>query len=286
MIYLDIYPIIQKINSGDENVQLLFPFLGTLLDLVDSNLPSYDANKRNQFTHVNGDYFTYREANFFGDLTVKTYSTIIYPNMSSINARIDGTDRNFDSVIQIMPINIEGSTIKSDGGRIKGGYGFYSNIFMDSANVTLLGDPAVISLVFTDGSIETIQGKEILLNLMESDMFLRQPTISSNGKIKFVEFSGHGQIEKKVRMTGLCYTCENHDLQIDGYVTFSNKYPDVLTFANNALLEGKMKPSHPIYPYDEIRNLVDLSYSNFKYVLAIGISFVLINVLITYKIRK
>jgi len=286
MYYIDTYPIIQKINSGDQDARNIFPYLGKLLGLIDSNLPSFETTKRNQFRHVNEDYFTYREASLFGDLLVKSVSPIISTNASSINVSVDGNEMIFYSVKQILPINIESSTIKSDQGVIRDGFSFYSNIFMDSAYVILTGNPAVISLVSIDGSTEIIHGKEIQLNLTTTDMLLRQPTISTNGITKFIEFYGHGQIDKIVRMNGLKHSPTFQDLQIDGNVTFTNKYADVLSFANDALFEGSMNSSKSIYPYDELSSLIALSYSNINFVFALGLSIVLINVIITYKIRK
>ena len=274
-------------DTGDagtrEDTRHLYPLLGKMFGLVDPKLPTYDLIKRNQFRHISGDYFTFKESIIQGELNLESSSGIITTNTTLIQINVDKNNTNLTDVTKIIPIHIEGLTVKSKEGKIKGGSGFYTNVRLNSSSVQIIGNPAIIKVVFNDESTKTISGNKIQIQLTETTMLIRQPHIVSSGTIKFLDFFAHGDVNRKTITEGLGIPYGHPDLLLDGKVAFTNKYADVLSYADDVLLEGSMNSSSPVYPYEEINNLVNLSQLNLPYVITIGVIFVLINVFIKYK---
>ena len=71
----------------------------------------------------------------------------------TIKVSIDGKDSILNGVSKIMPINVENVTVKSDGGLINGGSGFYARVSLPNQPSTIhfIGHPAILSFKFKNG---------------------------------------------------------------------------------------------------------------------------------------
>ena len=273
MFYLNVQPIIQKMNSEGNDARYIYPLLDKLLEDMDIKLPAYKFISRDKNSLVTGGVVAFNNATFSGDLSFESSSAIIDVNSDSIRAAIDGNNLILNGISQVLPINIENVTVNSDGGVIKGGSGFYTDVsLMNQSSILFRGNPAILSLSFKDGSKNTtISGKEIQINLAKSNVLLREPTVASNGIINFDNFYGYGEMNDKIRVLG-------KDLRIDGKVTFNITYSGIFTITRGFSLEGNLIRSDPIYHYDELGSLANIfSLSNIRYVLTLLLIFVVFN---------
>jgi hypothetical protein len=254
MFYINVNPIIQKLNSKNNDARHIYPLLGKLLELVNTKqLAPYKFVDRSKATAslITGGVTAFNNATFNGDLTLKSSSAIISVNTPSIRVNNDRKDLTLSDVSEIIPINNENVTIRSNMGIINGGSGFYTHVLLNQSLVHFTGHPAILSLTFKDGSTNIIVGKEIQINLAKSNILLRQPTVVSNGIINFINFYSYGELNNRLRTLG-------QDLQIEGRVSFNSIYSDNFTITRGTWLEGKLERSQPTYPYDELGSLAKI----------------------------
>jgi hypothetical protein len=261
MFYLNVNPIIQRLNSEGNGGRPIYPLLGKLLELVNAKLPVYEFMSRSRAVTslVNGGVTAFNNATFIGNLTLKSSSAIMNIDAPTIKVNIDGKDSILNGVSKIMPINVENVTVKSDGGLINGGSGFYARVSLPNQPSTIhfIGHPAILSLSFKNGSTNTtIVGKKVQINFDKSNVLLRQPTVTSNGIINFGNFYGYGELEKTIRVLG-------QNLGTVGKVAFNSKYSDRFILANGTSLGGQFVRSEPVYAYNELgslRSILSLPY--------------------------
>ena len=270
LFYLDIRPIIQKLNSGDTNAQKIFVSLGKILQSTHIQFPIYEIEKRSSHSLVTGGVIVFQNATYKGELVLKSPSAIINVDSSPLSITTDGNNSNFKDVSKIIPIETDNTTINSNGGIISGGTGFYTHAFFNQSSIEINGHPSTLLLSYENGSTNTIKGDQIKINLEKSDVLIRQPTIKSKGSIGFTSFYSYGEINKKLRSI-------NQGLKVDGNVSYDVRYADNFTIAHNGLFNGAISYSKPISSFNEIATFMDIfTIQNIPYVaitaivLAIG----------------
>ncbi|MDP9287622.1 MAG: hypothetical protein M3P08_05425 [Thermoproteota archaeon] len=299
MFYFNVNPIIQgmssTMDSNNTNTRYFYPLLGKLLSwIVDAKLLSpstatfYDFMKAGKIDFDLGQVTSFQSATFTGYLAVKSSSGILpiyVPSPSplvplrptsttpttstTIHINADGKDFTLKGVSQIIPMNIdriiasssEGGALTSRGSQT--GSGFYANVLLNHPSIHFSGrSPAVILITFNNGSTSTLSAKDIAISgLARSSMYLRQPTIASDGIINFANFSGYGQIFISPSLVS------GQGLKVNGKVSFDADYSNngyIIT--NNTSLEGKVGVVVPnqtsLRTYDKSWILNDFSISH------------------------
>jgi len=247
IFYLNVKPIIDKFNSADSKTENDFYQLGNLLDLTDTKLPKFHELKKSEHGLTAGNLAAFKNATIVGNTTIFSSSAIISLNNSSISVNFDGENLDFEGVHQIIPININELTINSQTGVIDGGSGYYTRVFFNSSTINLSGNPSEILIQYENNNESVISGKEIEINLPESTMLIRLPTVKVNGLINFEDFIGYRNLGS-LRVL-------NEDIQFLGNVTWNTKFSDEFNVVLNPSFKGNIIRSEPIYPYEELINL-------------------------------
>lgn len=266
VFYVNVNPILQKFDEGKENPGELHVLYSKVLEIIDKNLPRYVPTERHQFRFQPGGDFTFNNLHATGNLTF-TSSSIISKIDSQINVNIDGEGYNYKDISLILPVSVGKSTIKTTEAVLENGTGFYSRILMNSSNVVFQGSPTIVSLVSKDGDIKKIQGNQIQIDLQKSANLIRQPSIQVDGIMEFVDVIAHGELEKKLQLNlkqiSQVGDSGGGDLKVEGFGNFTIKFSDDYSFAHKVTFEGKKEFSENIYPYDELKNLLNFfSISN------------------------
>jgi hypothetical protein len=256
MFYLNVNPIVQKLNSKDNEARHIYPLLSKMLELIDIKLPAYKFRNMDEADLAKGGVAAFNNASFSGDLTLESSSALIDVDTPFIGVNIDGNYFTLNNVSQIIPINVGNVTVKSDRGIITGGSGFYAQLSLNQSSIHFVGHPATLLISFKDRSTyTTIIGKEIEINLSKSNVLVRQPKVTSNGIINFGNFYGYHEVYDKIRVLG-------QDLRIKGKVTFNNEYSDNFSITRGFSFEGNIVYSQPVYPYDEFGSLAKIFSPN------------------------
>src|SRR5256712_172993 len=273
IFYLNAKPIIQELDARNADIQQLLPSLSMLLESADAKFPAYKMTRNSQ-SLVLGGVTVFQNATFTGDIVLNSSSAIVNVDSPSLMIKIDGKSSDFKYVSEIIPIDTDKTIIKSHGGIINGGEGFYSHALLNQSSIVVAGHPSVLLLVFNNGSSNTITGNNIQINLGESDVLIRQPRVESNGMTIFEGFYGYGDTGKRVRVLG-------DYLTIDGKVSYDIRYSDYFTVVHNSSFEGKISTPSQIYSFDELGSLENIfTTQSMPYILTIGLALILGNVLI------
>ena len=248
MFYFNIKPIVEKFNTSDLDLHSDFYNLGKIFDLIDSEFPVYQQIKKSQHSLMARELAAFQNATLLGDTTIISSSAIINLKNTTVSVNIDGDSVEYEDVYQILPIDYDKITIKSQGSVIDGGFGFYSNVFFNSSNVNFSGESPVILINFQNGKQSIINGNEIKMNLPESNMLIHQPLVVTNGLTKFVDFYSFRDLNKKIQVL-------NEDMQFLGNLTFKTKFSDEFTIVLNPTFDGKIIRTEQKYPYEELGNL-------------------------------
>jgi hypothetical protein len=274
IIYLNVEPIIQRMNAGSDASRPFYPILTKLLEFDGIKLPKYKFLDTNIRRLVTGGVTAFGNVTFSKNLTMTSPSAIISIQNPSIMINVDGRNLRLSNVSSIAPINVQNITIRSKtGGVIDGGYGFYTRAALNQSLVNFVGHPAVLSIISgTQGQKTTtnniITGNKIQISLGKSISLLRQPRISSSGIASFSNFYAYGELYSTLRSVG-------QDLRVTGKVTFISDYSGQFTVAHNTSLDGTIVHSPPLYKYDELGNLYDIfGLPNMRHLIALAIVFI------------
>jgi len=275
--YLNVFPIINELNSGETNSTKLYSVLGKLLNFVNIDLPISEPNPRSKYTLVKDGDISFREAVLQGDSLIQSSSALIYLNSSSIHGKIDDIEFEYKDISKILPVDIDQVIVKTSAVKIKGGIGFYTNSILNSSKLNFVGQPAILLLEEKNGNQTVITGKDIQINLDKSTMLIREPKIFSNGTAKFKDFSAYGKPQRNLQVI-------DKDVLVIGESLFQTKFSDEFIIAQESSFEGDISQPIPRYKQDEIGNLLNIFSSEFlPYLSILAIVFVIINVLILQK---
>ena len=280
ILYLDVSPMIQKLNSGTTDAQQIFPSLAKSLEMTDIKFPVYNATKRNEVSDlISGGVVTFNNVTFNGDLMLKSASAIVNVDSQHLTIKTDGKSSTFNNISKIIPINNDETIIKSQGGIISGGVGFYAHVLLNQSSIQLAGHPTTILLTYDDGNTNTLSGKEIEIRSEKSDILIRQPSVESNGVTKFEQFYPYGELRKTLRVLG-------ERLLVSGKVSYDVRYSDVFTVVHNSSFTGVISHSVKIFTFDELGTLENIfTAQNSLYIIAIALIIILGNFIIYHRKR-
>ncbi len=262
LIYLNVYPIIQELDSGKINSTQLYSVLGNLLNFAGNDFPSIDPITRSKYAFVKGGIIAFNEGKFDGFLELQSTSSIFYLNSSLINGKIDNSEFEFDSISKIIPIDTDQVRIKSNEGKIKNGIGYYTKLILNSSYVNFDGHPTTLLLEKNNGNQIIISGNQIEINLNNSTILMREPKINSNGTTKFENFYSFGTPFNNLQIL-------DKDITIVGNIEFTSKFSDKFIIATKSSVDGDIIQSNNKYEYDELKHLSNIFSLSFLPYLSI-----------------
>lgn len=280
IFYLDVSPMIQELNAGTIDAQQIFPSLAKSLDKMDIKFPVYNMTNRNEVSGlVSGGVVTFKNATFNGDLVLKSASAVVNVDSPYLTIKTDGNSSNFNNVSKIIPINTDETVIKSHGGIISGGIGFYAHVLLNQSSIQLSGHPTALLLTYNNGTTSTLSGNEIEISSEKSDMLIRQPRVESDGVTKFENFYAYGELNDKLGAL-------NERLLVSGKVSYDSRYSDIFTIAHNSSFAGGISHSVQILPFDELTSLENIfTVQNLPYIIIIALIIILGNVIVYHRKR-
>jgi len=233
MFYVNIFPIIEKFESSDFDARKNYKILGSLLDFLGFDLPSSKSISKDRSKLFTGNQAAFKTASFNGDIMIQSSSIIVNLNESSIIINSNGDHLTLNEVTHILPVNIDVAIVNVEEVIFGSGTGYYAKGFFNSSSIKLSGNPTKVLIIHGNGSETIISDNEIEINLPDSNMFLRQPKIISDGNIKFEQFYAYEELSSKFRVM-------NKDIWVEGKLTYNTKVSDVFTIIVNTELDGKV----------------------------------------------
>ena len=259
IIYLNVFPIIQELNSGNTNSSKLYPILGNLLNFAGNDFPNIDPNIRSKYSFAPVGTIAFNEGVFYGNLEIQSTSGIIHLNSSLVQGTIDNIEFEFNDISKILPINTDKVIIKSIEGKIKNGIGYYTQTILNSSYVNFEGQPTILLFEKNDGNKTIITGNKIEIYLNDSTILMRTPKIISNETAKFENFYSFGTPFNNLQIL-------NKDIIVIGNIEFTTKFSDEFIIATISSLDGDIIQSDLRYEYDELKHLSNIfSLSFFPY---------------------
>jgi len=231
--YFDFNPIIESLNSDDEQSREIFPYLGKILRNSDIDLPLNEIEKISRFIQFSKGVYVFKSAIFQGDLMLEANSTIINLKNNPLIVNLVDSKLEIENVTKIVPINIDYVSVNANQGVLKDGKSFYSKVLLNQSSVRFVGTPAIISIVDINGNQHTISSEEIEIKLPSATFLIRQPKVICEGLTTFENFYGFGKIPRSIRF-------DNENFQINGTVTLDNVLSDEFTISRDNSFKGKI----------------------------------------------
>jgi len=232
MDILNINPIIEKLNSGDEKSRDFYQYLGKLLQFSEIELSTYKLTDISQYAPLSEGIVVFKKV-IFGDVILESDSAIINLKNFPITVNIVDSKLKFNNVSKILPYKIDKVIVTSSQGMLHEGRGFYSQVSLNQSSITFVGQPAIIYIVDSNGTVNTVTSEQIEINSSESILLIRQPKVTSDSITKFEDFYGFGKVPQKVKFV-------NEDFQIIGHEILNIKFSDKFTISTNNSFSGKI----------------------------------------------
>jgi len=231
--YLNVNPIIERLNSGDEKSRDFYQYMGKLLEFSEIELPHYKLTGISQYVPFSKGVVAFKNLIFQGNVILESDSAVINLKNNPIIVNLVDSELEFENVSQILPIKIDKVIVNASQGILKGGKGFYSQVSFNQSSVRFEGQPAIISIVDSNGEVNTVTSEEIEINLSESIFLIRQPKVTSDGITEFENFYGFGKVPRKVKFV-------NENFQINGTETLNIIFSDEFTISIDNSFKGKI----------------------------------------------
>ena len=254
--HFNLYPLVRDIDSND-NVSAYYNILRKIMGPLNLPFKSYEFSGRSPYFLTAERVAAFERAVFSGDLSIKSTSAIVRPSGTGIiTVRTNGHDSKIENVSQIIPMNSSSVTIYANKGIMSGGpSGFYSRISLDQSVISFSGQPVRLMLNNNFGNqTSEITASNIEVLLSKADVVVREPQVDSNGRTDLYKFSGHGELFREVGGGAL-----GPNLIVTGNTSLQVNYSDKFTLINNLVIDGKIIRSEPLYGYDELGSLINLS---------------------------
>jgi hypothetical protein len=262
--YFNIYPVVQNINSND-NASTYYKILGKIIGAFNLPLKPYEFEDRNPSSLIAGRVGAFEHIAFDGDLYIKSNSAIIRPTSTSITVRINGQESKLENISQIIPINSSSVSINASKGIMSGASGFYSTVSLDQSLISFTGEPVRLMLKNSlENQTSEIRASNIEISLPKADVLIREPQIDSTGITTLNNFYGYGKLYEQLGVLG-------SNLIVSGGTSFRVDYCDKFTMFSDLVTNGRIIRSHPLYGYDELGSLIDLSSDHIVLFVMVGL---------------
>lgn len=271
--YLNIYPIIKKIETDPVFAKIMYPELGNIFPF---KLPMYQSPTKDIRALVKGGVSAFRSLNGSGYITAYSTSASITPISPIVKLTVDGKESNLAGIDRILPVTENYSILKAKNIVTKGGYGFYLSGISNSSSISYLGNPARI-LLLTNGSGQIFSGNNLTVTLPISAFVLRQPTIKIIGTALIDDFYAYGDLNSKLQSLG-------NDIKVGGTLNFVTQIADEFSVNRNTSIIGQIVRYPSLYYYDDLNNLSKLfNFYSFRHIIAIFVILVLVSIIFNGK---
>jgi hypothetical protein len=265
--HFNLYPLVQNIDLNDNNASAdYYNILGKIMGPLNLPLKPYEFKDRSPSSLVADRVAAFENVTFSGDLSIKSTSAIIAPSSQSITVTINGHDTKLENISQITPINSSSVTINASKGRMLGVSGFYSAVSLDQSLISFSGQPVRVMLWNSSGNqTSEITASNIEISLSKAGVIIREPQIDSTGETTFNNFYGYGELFRQVGVV------PGSNLFATGKTSFQADYSDKFTLISDLAINGKIIRSDPLYDYDELGSLINLSSDHIVLFAMVGV---------------
>jgi hypothetical protein len=278
--YFNLYPLVQNIDSNNnvsanDNVlgyykMVYYKLLGKIMSPLNLPFKSYEFNDRDPYSLANERVAAFEQVGFSGDLSIKSTSAIVRPSSTDIiTVRINGHDSKLENVSEIIPLNSSSVTIYANKGIMSGGAssGFYSRVSLDQSVISFSGEPVRLMLKNSFGNqTSEITASNVEVLSSKADVLIREPQIDSTGRTDIYKFSCQAELFRAIGGGGL-----GPNLVVNGKTSFQVEYSDRFTLVNDLIIDGKIIRPEPLYGYDELGSLINLSSEYFVLFPIVGV---------------
>jgi hypothetical protein len=236
------------------------------------NLPfkSYEFNDRDPYSLANERVAAFEQVSFSGDLSIKSASAIVRPSSTDIiTIRINGHDSKLENVSEIIPLDSSSVTIYANKAIMSGGASssFYSRVSLDQSVISFSGEPVRLMLKNSFGNqTSEITASNVEVLSSKADVLIREPQIDSTGRTDIYKFSGQAELFREIGGGGL-----GPNLVVNGKTSFQVDYSDKFTLVNDLVIDGNIIRPEPLYGYDELGSLINLSTEYFVLLPIVGV---------------
>jgi hypothetical protein len=251
VIYVNIYPLIQEINSNEDSE--LATFFGHLLSILEVSLPEYTDQKQ----WINDAFISFIKAQLTGEITA-TSSSIVVPDQETAPSITITNDNKITTIDNISSLTIKGLDdveLHTSQLHIHEGKGYYSLLTAWQPIITINGESIQLSVLTKDGeTINTTATSSVEFFVDEQFTFyFRRPKVTVDGEVMFEKTYASGGLLKWLRTSG-------SDLKIEGTVDFTLILSDVYTTATGLPIPYPWTHSKQIDPpllrWDELANQI------------------------------
>lgn len=192
LIYVNLYPLISKLNSGELPPSIVYPIFGNISQIFDFPKLTFDKPSAN----VREIPAFFKEMVATGKIRVVSNSVIFPENSTENHVEIfyDGQNKTeFKNSTVSIDYSTKNISVYANDVNIANGKGFYTNLFIKKGPVILTFDNnSSVSITSNNGS-KYIFPKVSDLILSGSDHFnllAKQPSVTVNGNVVFQGFEG------------------------------------------------------------------------------------------------
>lgn len=262
--YINIYPIIQELETTSNKTRELFSMLGSIIKVSGIILPSYNFNKINPYSVIN-NLFAFKEIDSTGQMIINSCS-MVFSNFSNdrFNAKIGNVTIETNNVSKLIFVGAETIDVITDDITITNRYSFYLESYLEQPNIEAEGKNLTAYVFRKDGTLEVFKGETMKLKPNSVHLLARQPTLTITGNAIFKSFYGYGDLAGILQTLG-------QDLQITGEIKFKIEYSDTYLVGHNFEFYGDYKRNPPVYEYDEIKSFIN--YLPYVFLVFVSLSF-------------
>jgi hypothetical protein len=266
--HFNLYPLVQNIDSNDNNASAAYyKILGKIMGPYNLPLKPYEFKDRSPSSLVADRVAAFENVTFSGDLSIKSTSAIVVvPRSTTMTLRINGDESQLENVSQITPIDSSSVTINASKGTMSGGSGFYSSVSLDQSLISFSGQPVRLILENSFGNqTSEITASNIEFLLSKAFVLIREPQIDSTNATTFNNFYGYGELFRQ--LGGVL----GSNLFVTGKTSFQADYFDEFIIISDLAINGEIIRSDPVYGYDELGSLINLSSDHIVLFAMVGV---------------
>jgi hypothetical protein len=261
IVYVNIYPVIEKIRSNPNDAELLYPILGQVLALIDIDLPKSSGDIEH-WNWISEESMAFTEAILSGEVEVESSSISFSPeeNIELMTVVMDENQRS-RTFRYIKSVEVEGSSqsiLSSSNLNISPGRGFYSKVNSNNMSIFFSGSDITLFLELEDGTSVKIDGNSNL-NLKisgECTLYVREPYVHVNGESLFIETYAYGSVDEMIK-TQIFSSANGQNITIDGVTEFIIQLSDTYSMVRDFSLSGRVSRDPPLILWSELEGLTE-----------------------------
>lgn len=242
IIYLNFYPL--------ENIRTTFNIIGKIIEY--SRLFHHDTSPHNspasKLPPENAVVFN--RGILSGKVRVEPESLMLFNITKPVMLYYNNKNETLTDVTLVSPLYFSKASINADLLLINGGMGFYSNLYLKNATVTLSADEnAILILQLKNGTRYITHSDQIIIYVDEANILARFPNIVLDGQAFLYDVYAYPNLNKIIRPDGVNY-------QFVGLAKFKIIIGDTYVITENFSFDGQFFPSKHIYTFNDFHTLL------------------------------